>query len=59
MTRPTALELQIRRREWERVALLLLLAMSITARRFPPGDIDDVIALLSDEEEDRHAASHS
>jgi len=53
--RNTALARQIRRRDWERVALLLLLAMAEAAQRLPPGDIDDVLALLAEEKEDRHA----
>lgn len=56
--RNTALARQIRRRDWERVALLLLLAMAEAARRLPPGDIDDLIALLAPEEEDRHDPRH-
>jgi hypothetical protein len=45
-----ALERAVRRNEWERVALALLIALADAARRAPPGTIDDVLALLSDEE---------
>ena len=57
MTKPRPLTLAIRRGEWELVALALLLSLSDAARRLPPGTIDDVIALLSDEEEDRRDAN--
>lgn len=42
----------IRRNEWERVALLLLLALTDVASAMPAGDIDDVLALLAQEASD-------
>ena len=41
----------IRREEWDRVAALLLLAMTDVVREMPRGDIDDVLALLSSEDD--------
>jgi hypothetical protein len=55
MTQERALAAAVRRSEWERVALLLLLGVAMAARKAPPGTIDDVLALLSDGE-DRDAA---
>jgi hypothetical protein len=46
----TALALAIERGEWERVSLYLLLGVAQAARAAPPGAIDDVIALLADED---------
>lgn len=37
----------IRRKEWERVALLLLIGIAEASRKAPPGTIDDVLAMLS------------
>ena len=51
MTRARPLAAAIRRNEWERVALLLLLGMAEAARKAPPGTIDDVLAMLSLEED--------
>jgi hypothetical protein len=39
----------IRRNEWERVALLLLIALTEASRALPAGDVDDVLALLAGE----------
>jgi hypothetical protein len=50
MTQPRTLAASMRRSEWERVALLLLLGVAAAARKAPPGTIDDVLALLSDTE---------
>ncbi len=47
-----ALALAIDRGEWERVSLYLLLGVAETARAASPGTIDDVIALLADEDPD-------
>jgi hypothetical protein len=48
MPHKTALARHIRRRDWERVALLLLVAMAEAARRLPPDGIDDLLALLAE-----------
>ncbi len=56
MTHRTAMGAAIRRGEWERIALCLLLGISVAARKMPPGTIDDVLALLSREEEDARDA---
>ncbi len=45
-----ALALAIRRGEWERAGLLLLMAMADVARAAPAGTVDDLLALLSGEE---------
>ncbi len=47
-----AMALAIERREWDRVALCLLLGVSIAARKAPPGTVDDLLALLAGEEPD-------
>ena len=47
MTQPRTIAASIRRNEWERVALLLLIGVAAAARKAPPGTIDDVLALLS------------
>jgi hypothetical protein len=39
----------IERGEWERVSLYLLLGVARTLRSAPPGQIEDLIALLADE----------
>ncbi len=49
-SRDTALAIAISRNQWELVALLLLDALATTARTMPRGDIDDVLALLSQPE---------
>lgn len=46
----SALAVAIRRGEWERAGLLLLVAMAEVTRTAPAGTIDDLLALLSDEE---------
>jgi len=51
MTQPRTIATSMRRREWARVALLLLLGVAAAARNAPPGTIDDVLALLSDTED--------
>jgi hypothetical protein len=43
-----ALTLALRRDDWERASLLLLIAVATVIRNAPPGTIDDVLALLSD-----------
>ncbi len=42
----------IRRNEWERVALLLLIALTEASRALPAGDVDDALALLAGEASD-------
>jgi hypothetical protein len=42
----------IERNEWERVSLYLLLGVARALRSAPPGEIDDLIALLADEDHD-------
>ncbi len=49
MTRTTTLGAAIRRKDWERAALLLLIGLMEAARNAPPGTIDDVLELLSAE----------
>ena len=51
MTQPRTIAASVRRNEWERVALLLLIGVAAAARKAPPGTIDDVLALLSAEED--------
>lgn len=51
--REGALTAAVRRRDWERVALYVLLGVAEAARTAPPGTIDDVIALLAGEPERR------
>ena len=51
MTQARPLAAAMRRNEWERVALLLLLGVAEAARKAPPGTIDDVLAMLSAEED--------
>ena len=48
-----AMALAIERREWDRVALCLLLGVSIAARKAPPGTVDDLLSLLAGEEPER------
>ena len=50
MTRSTAMARAVRRDEWERLSLYLLLAFAAAARRAPAGTIEDLLALLADEE---------
>lgn len=52
MSHAIILRQYIRRCEWERVAVLLLLGLEITARNAPSGTIDDVLALLSEDADD-------
>ncbi len=47
MTQAMTLAAAIRRKEWERAALLLLIGLMEAARNAPPGTIDDVLTLLS------------
>ena len=49
-TAARAMETAIRRREWERIALALLLACAEAARRAPPGEIEDLLRLLDGDE---------
>lgn len=49
--RPGALAAAVRRGEWERVALYVLLGVAETARAAPAGTIEDVVALLARETE--------
>ena len=53
-----ALAIAIERREWERVALLLLVAVARVAEAAPPGTIDELLSLLDAEvmNEDMHDA---
>ena len=54
-----AMALAIERREWDRVALCLLLGVSIAARKAPPGTVDDLLSLLAGEEPElRDIARH-
>ena len=48
--RPQALALAIERREWERVALLLLVAVARVAEAAPLGTIDELLSLLDAED---------
>ncbi len=48
-----ALAAALRRDDWERVALFVLLGIAEAARTAPPGAIDDVVALLAHEPEAR------
>ena len=57
MTPPTPLAAAIRRKDWERAALLLLIGLLEAARNAPPGTIDDVLAMLSDWETADYADS--
>lgn len=45
-----ALGRAIKRNDWERVALALVLALAAATRKAPPGTIDDLLAMLSTEE---------
>mgnify|MGYP001611494211 CR=1 FL=1 len=54
-----ALARAIERSDWERASLLLLIAVARVARNTPPGTIDDVLAFLSDREEDGDAEIRS
>ncbi len=47
----TAIALSIERREWERIALLLLIAAARVIAAAPPGTIDDVLAAFDAGEE--------
>jgi len=40
----------VRRNDWDRIAVCLLLGISIAARKAPPGTIDDLLALLAAED---------
>ncbi|MEX2245739.1 MAG: hypothetical protein WEC75_03540 [Dehalococcoidia bacterium] len=42
----SALAIAIRRSDWERAALLLLIALAEAARSSPPGTVEDLLALL-------------
>ena len=42
-----ALTLALRRDDWERASLLVLIAVATAIRNAPPSTIDDVLALLS------------
>lgn len=46
-----ALAIAIAAEDWERAALLVALGMRMAARLLPEETIDDVLALLSDEQE--------
>jgi hypothetical protein len=48
--RPNAMARAIKRNDFERVALALVLALAAAARTAPPGTIDDLLAMLSTEE---------
>ena len=48
---PGALALAIEGGDWERASLLLLIALARAARAAPPGTIDDLLALLSEDGE--------
>lgn len=48
--RQAAVAVAVRRGEWERASLLLLIAVSVAARRLPAGTVEDVLALLSETE---------
>jgi len=55
-----ALAAAVRRDDWERTALLLLVALADALRNAPPGTIEDLLALLAsldgaDGREDRDA----
>jgi hypothetical protein len=51
-----ALEAAIRRGDWERAALYLLLGLQRAANRLPPETLDALLTLLADESrEKRHA----
>jgi hypothetical protein len=52
----TSLAMAIRRKDWERAALLLLVGLLEAARDMPPGTIDDVLTLLSAEPAERAEA---
>jgi hypothetical protein len=43
-----ALALAIERREWERIALYLLIALARATQRLPPATVDDLLAALDD-----------
>lgn len=45
-----AMRRAIRRNDWERIALALLVALDAAARNAPAGTIDDLLTLLSAEE---------
>lgn len=47
---PDALAIAIARNDWERAALLLALGLSLAARSLPDETIDDLLALMSNEE---------
>jgi hypothetical protein len=47
----SALAMAIRSNNWELASLLLLDALTATARALPPGDLDDLLALISIEED--------
>ncbi len=46
----SAMRRAVRRNDWERIALALLIALDAAARRAPSGTIVDLLALLSTEE---------
>jgi hypothetical protein len=45
--REGALAVAVRRDDWERAALLLLVALAHALRNAPPGTIEDLLALLA------------
>lgn len=53
----SALALAVRRQEWERVALYLLLGVAAAARKAPPGAIDDVLDALAEMAEDKRGGA--
>lgn len=48
---PDALAIAIEQEDWERTALLLALGLTTAVRMLPQATIDDVLALLSGDEE--------
>ncbi|MBI2724016.1 MAG: hypothetical protein HYX50_03040 [Chloroflexi bacterium] len=51
MTHPQAMEAAVRRQEWERVALSLLLGMALAAREASDAEVADLLAVLTAREE--------
>jgi hypothetical protein len=49
---PGAVAIAIKRGDWERASLLLLIGIALAARRLPPGTIDDVLAIITREAPD-------
>jgi hypothetical protein len=50
--RPRTLAASVRRSEWERVALLLLIALTDALQSLPAGDANDLLGLLAREAAD-------